>query len=173
MTGLRIERAGPEAIPAIMRFERQPGYEMLVGRFSEAEHRATMADPANAYLVGHDDDIARAFALLCALDDPHGNVLLRRIAVETAGQGFGRRFMDAVIDWTFTTIGSTHRLWLDVLEHNTRARHVYRRAGLREDGTLRESYLLPDGRRVSRIMMALLRPEWEARRAELGQPDSC
>ena len=57
-----------------------------------------------------------------------------------------------------------HRLWLDVLEHNARARHVYRQIGVTEDGVWRQSYRMPDGGRISQILMAMLRPEWEARR---------
>jgi diamine N-acetyltransferase len=54
------------------------------------------------------------------------------------------------------------RLWLDVFTHNDRARHVYARAGLREDGLLRYAYRLPDGTRCDRYLMSILRREWRA-----------
>jgi diamine N-acetyltransferase len=158
----RIERVGTPAIPAVMRIERQPGYDRLVGRWSEAQHVAALADPANAYLLGHDADGPRGFAIVCALDDPHGNVLIKRIAVERAGEGFGRRFVGAVVDWIFTTT-EAHRVWLDVIETNKRAHHVYRTLGFTDDGIWRQSYRMPDGTRVSQLLMATLRSEWQAR----------
>ena len=146
-----------------MRIERQPGYERLVGCWSLSQHNAALGDPGTAYLLGHDDDGPRGFAILCTLDDAHGNVLLKRIAVERAGEGFGRRFVEAVVDWVFATTAA-HRLWLDVLAHNDRAHHLYRAIGFTDDGIWRESYLTPNGERVSQLLMALLRPEWHARR---------
>lgn len=105
-----------------MRIERQPGYENLVGRWSEAQHAAALADPANAYLLGEDgasrdqngqdEALPRGFAIVAGLTDPHGNVLLKRIAVERPGVGFGRRFVAGLVDWVFTTTAA-HRLWLD------------------------------------------------------------
>jgi hypothetical protein len=65
----RIERVGEPAIPFVMRVERQPGYDRLVGCWSEAQHVAALADPGTAYLLGHDADGPRGFAIVCGLDD--------------------------------------------------------------------------------------------------------
>jgi GNAT superfamily N-acetyltransferase len=159
----RIERVDAQALPVVMRIERQPGFERLVGRWSEAQHLAALAEKGNAYLLGHDEEGPRGFAIVCTLDDPHGNVLLKRIAVERPGEGFGRRFVGALVDWVFTAT-TPHRVWLDVIETNHRAHHVYRSLGFTDDGIWRQSYRLPDGVRVSQLLMAMLRPEWEARR---------
>ena len=69
-----------------------------------------------------------------------------------------------MIDWIFATT-TAHRVWLDVIETNERAHHVYRSLGLTDDGIWRQSYLMPDGRRVSQLLMAMLRPEWQSRRS--------
>lgn len=151
-----------------MWFERMPGYEALVGRWSEAEHRAAMAERGTAYLLGYEDSVPRGFAILRGLDDPHGNVLLKRIVVEAAGQGFGTRFLAAVTTWVFTTTPA-HRVWLDVFAHNRRARHVYAGAGFSEDGMLREAYRGADGARLTQVLMALLRSEWDARRGATAE----
>jgi diamine N-acetyltransferase len=166
----RILRADADAIPTVMRFERMPGYEALVGRWSEAEHRAALAEPGTVYLLGHEDGGPRGFAILRGLDDPNGDVLLKRIAVEAAGQGFGGRFLDATIAWVFTATAA-HRLWLEVFAHNSRARHVYARAGFSADGVPRETYRLTDGERVTELTMALLRAEWDARRPAQSPAD--
>ena len=57
----------------------------------------------------------------------------------------------------------THRLQLLVYAENARARHAYARAGLVEEGLLRDIRRLPDGRFRSMLMMSILRPEWAAK----------
>src|SRR5260370_12368222 len=62
-----------------------------------------MAEPGTAYLLGCEDSVPRGFAILRGLDDPHGNVLLKRIVVEAAGRGSARAF------WTPSRPGSSPR----------------------------------------------------------------
>jgi diamine N-acetyltransferase len=147
-------------IPFVMATERGPGFDHLVGRSEEAQHRREIAGPGIAYLIGEREGVPQGFAILRGLDDAFGNVYLKRIAVREPGTGFGRCFLRAVIAWSFAQ-PTTHRFWLDVFLHNERARHVYRKVGLREDGVLREAYLLPDGTRSSQALMSILRAEWE------------
>src|SRR5262249_43229307 len=59
----------------------------------------------------------RGFAILRTLDDPSGNVLLLRIAVENPDQGFGQPFLRAVMNWVFSNSSSTYRLYLRVREY--------------------------------------------------------
>jgi diamine N-acetyltransferase len=147
-------------IPFVMATERRPGFDQLVGRSEEAQHRLEIASPGIAYLIGERDGRANGFAILRGLDDAFGNVYLKRIAVREPGTGFGRCFLRAVIAWSFAQ-PKTHRFWLDVFLDNERARHVYRTVGLREDGVLREAYMMPDGTRRSQALMSILRGEWE------------
>ena len=159
-----IRPAADDDIAFVMATERGPGFVHLVGRSDEAQHRADMAHPDVAYLIGERDGAPNGFAILRGLDDAFGNLYLKRIAVREPGTGFGRDFLNAVMAWSFAR-PRTHRFWLDVFLHNARARHVYRRVGLREDGVLREAYVTPDGTRHSQALMSILRHEWEARRS--------
>ena len=55
MTGAAaLRRGGVEDISHIMATERRPGYDLIVGRWTEAAHLAAIANPAYAYLVGTD-----------------------------------------------------------------------------------------------------------------------
>jgi RimJ/RimL family protein N-acetyltransferase len=101
----------------------------------------------------------RAFAIIRDLNDIHGNVCLKRIAVAAPGQGTGSRFVGMIVRWVFTET-SAYRLWLDVLANNARARHVYLTHGFVEEGLLRAAYKLPDESRIDLILMSLLRPDW-------------
>jgi len=100
-----------------------------------------------------------SFAIIRDLNDAHGNICLKRIAVAVPGQGIGSRFLGMVVRWVFTETGA-YRLWLDVLADNARARHVYRAHGFVEEGLLRAAYKLPDESRIDLILMSLLRPDW-------------
>jgi diamine N-acetyltransferase len=161
MTGAATVRRGRvEDIAFVMTTERRPGYDLMVGRWTEAAHRAALANPAYAYLIGADGaGQSGGFVILRDLDDPHGNVCLKRIAVERPGSGFGTALLRLALCWTFSETPA-HRVWLDVLADNARARHVYAAAGFVEEGLLRQAYQLPDGGRIDLVLMSILRPNW-------------
>ena len=159
-SSIRLRPAGPEDIAFIMATERMPGFEKLVGRWSEDAHRTALAAAGHAYLLGIDAAGERAgFAIVRDLDDAHGNVCLKRIAVTAPGRGIGGAFAGALVRWAFTQ-SAAHRLWLDVMAHNARARHVYSSHGFVEEGVMRGAYLGADGGRVDLVLMSLLRPDW-------------
>jgi diamine N-acetyltransferase len=164
-SSIRLRSAAPEDIAFIMATERTPGFENLVGRWSEEAHRAALATPGHAHLLGIDAAGERtAFAIIRDLDDAHGNVCLKRIAVTVPGRGVGSRFVGEVVRWAFTQTAA-HRLWLDVMAHNARARHVYAAHGFVEEGVMRGAHKGADGGRVDLVLMSLLRPDWGGRAA--------
>ena len=150
-----------EDISAIMALERGEGYEDVVGRWGAEQHAAEMALPGSHYLVAHDaSGAAQGFVMLQRLDDPDLCAHLRRIAVARPGEGLGAALLGAALVHVF---GATpaHRLQLLVYAENERARRAYRRAGLVEEGLLRDIRRLPDGR--FRSMLSILRTEWAAK----------
>jgi len=154
---MRLRPAAPADIPFIFATERLPGYEPLVGRFEEAEHRANLADPSWLYFIGFDDSgTRRGFAILQDRLKADGNCFLRRIAVTDAGQGFGKPFLATLIDWVFANT-SDNRFWLSVRAGNDRAHHVYASLGMREEG-----YESPQD--PTSTVMAIMRAEWRASR---------
>jgi diamine N-acetyltransferase len=157
-----LRPATPADIDFVFATERLPGYERLTAHWSRDEHLAALTRQDTRYLVGERPGRGlEAFAILQPLMDPHEGAKLKRICVTRPGSGFGQPFLAAVIDWVFSST-TNERLWLDVFTHNERARHVYRRAGMREDGLLRQAYRMPDGSRADRCIMSILRSEWRA-----------
>jgi RimJ/RimL family protein N-acetyltransferase len=157
-TPIALRPARADDIDAIMAIERRPGFEALVGRSSRSEHEEMLANPRYAYFVGERVEV-EAFAILRDLDDPHGNVYLKRIAVARPGQGTGADFLALVIERAFET-SRAHRFHLDCFDDNLPAQGLYRKLGFSRDGLLREAYLGLDGRRRDLVLMALTRPEW-------------
>ncbi|QCI68731.1 GNAT family N-acetyltransferase [Phreatobacter stygius] len=157
-----LRRAAPDDLDFIMAAERQPAFERQVGRWSAERHQAAMASADFAYLIGMGPGgLPAGFAILRDLNNASDNIGLQRIVSAAAGQGFGKPFLTAVIDWVFAET-RCHRFLLEVFTDNPRARHVYRSLGFVEEGLLREAVKRADGARADQMLMSLLRREWRA-----------
>ncbi|MBX3431372.1 MAG: GNAT family N-acetyltransferase [Hyphomonadaceae bacterium] len=144
----------------IMRTERLPGYERSVGQWSAAEHTDEMSKPASRYLIAEENGAPVAFAILQTLDDPGGNIYLKRFAVARQGEGIGTRAMRLLQDWVFA-IPAAHRFHLHFSALNEPARRLYAAAGFQPEGIEREVFMLEDGARVDSVRLSILRQEWE------------
>ena len=159
---LRLYVGGPDDVPSIMRLERTPGYEGLVGRWDQERHLAEIAQPASRYLLSRESGEPDGFVLFQGLDDPNLRVHLKRTAVADAGRGLGTRQLSASIDWLFTATDA-YRLDLEVFVDNTRARRAYEKLGFLTEGVLRDWIRMSNGAFRTMVMMSLLRREWSAR----------
>jgi len=157
---MSLRRATEADLGFIMDCERRPGYEPFVGSWEAPQHRATMEDPDWCYLIGSRDGVDGGFVILSGMNHRNRCLLLKRIASRDAGQGFGKAFLAEVTDWVFAET-NTHRFWLEVVEDNPRARHVYTSLGWKEEGVEREAFDRRDGPgRGNFVLMAMLKPEW-------------
>jgi len=160
--GLTVRPAAEADLAAIMAIERGPGFEAFVGRSDEAEHRAMLASPDFAYRLGLDaSGAAVAFAILTGLGGPHDNLYLKRIAAARPGDGMGTALLARVLDEAFGPLGAW-RVHLSCFPGNAHAQRAYQKLGFSRDGLLRQAYRMPDGTRTDLVLMALLKPEWEA-----------
>ena len=163
---LTVRSAGLADLEAIMAIERTAGFEAFVGRSEEAEHRAMLCAPGFAYRLGlGPDGPALAFAILSGLGDPHGALYLKRIAAVRPGEGVGTAFLQRLLDEAFEALGAW-RFHLDCFAGNVRAQRAYAKLGFSREGVLRQAYRRADGTRTDLVLMALLKPEWAARKAE-------
>jgi diamine N-acetyltransferase len=71
-----------------------------------------------------------------------------------------------VLEHAFRTLGA-HRVWLDVMLHNARARRAYQAAGFVLEGVLRDALRVGDGYR-SLAVMSVLRSEWDGASASFS-----
>jgi RimJ/RimL family protein N-acetyltransferase/catechol 2,3-dioxygenase-like lactoylglutathione lyase family enzyme len=148
-------------IAFIMACERRPGYEAFVGRWPEEKHRAVMADADFRYLIARDESGDVGFVILHSTWMRPENLYLKRIAVHDAEKGNGKKILAALHDWVFTQT-DTQRFWLEVVEHNHRARRVYRAMGWSEEGIVRDAWFDDaQGRRGSFVQVSILKSDWQ------------
>ena len=85
-----------------------------------------------------------------------------------AARASAPRRSNTILDFCFGQL-RLERVWLVTDSVNERAQHMYRKAGLVEEGRLRRAFY-QDGIFQDDVRMAILRDEWEAlgREAELG-----
>ena len=103
------------------------------------------------------------FVILQGCRNPHHSVELKRIVLQTKGEGLGRASVRLLVQMAFRDLGA-HRFWLDVKARNTRAQALYRSEGFVEEGRLRESVTTAGGGYDSLIVMSMLESEYQALR---------
>lgn len=159
---MRIRPASEADIAFLMATERQPGYDRLVGRFTEDEHKANLRDATAAYQIAvGDDDTPLGFVLFRTLDDVHKNLYIKRVIVASPDKGTGTVMMTLCLNWAFGD-ATAERVWLTHLPDNHRARALYSKLGFQHEGVLRHAYGRADGTRGDLMQMSLLKAEWQA-----------
>lgn len=164
-TGVTVVRGDASSIPFIMATERMAGFEDLVGRWDEAQHRAALGDGRHAYFVGLAGEAPVGFAIVRDWSASDRVTLVKRIAVSGPGRGLGRALLAQVVDAVFEQTAAW-RLWLGVFPDNLRARRAYEALGFQAEGVARGCAFF-GGVYRDELVMALLRPEWEARRQSI------
>jgi RimJ/RimL family protein N-acetyltransferase len=79
------------------------------------------------------------------------------------GRGYGSDALRLILAYAFREL-NLYRVSLIVFSYNTRAIHVYEKAGFVHEGRQRAA-LYRDGERHDMLVMGMLRPEWLARYA--------
>jgi diamine N-acetyltransferase len=163
---LQLIQGTADDIAFVMAAERLPGYQDLVGRWSEAQHRAALADGRHAYFIARLKSQQIGFAIVRDWASPERVACIKRIAVSSPGQGHGKMFLAGLVDLIFTET-EAHRIWLGVFPENDRARRAYEAVGFKPEGLARGSAFF-GGVHRDELVMALLRPEWSAGRDANG-----
>ncbi len=159
---MRLDRATGDDLAFIMSTERLAGYDQLVGRWGEEQHRAALADARYAYFVGRRGTDSIGFAIVRDWAAPERVAHIKRIAVCYPGRGDGRRLLGKLVETIFRATDA-YRISLGVFPENIRGRRAYEAVGFTKEGIARGSAFF-GGEHRDEVVMALLRPEWTADR---------
>jgi RimJ/RimL family protein N-acetyltransferase len=148
----------------VISVEQDPANRPYITPWDRTQHEGAIRFPDFRHFIveAGDDWMRSGFVILQGCRNPHGSVELKRIVLQTKGQGLGRRCVRLLAQMAFRDLGA-HRFWLDVKAGNTRAQALYRSEGFIEEGRLRESVRVGDCW-DSLIVMSMLEHEYAARR---------
>lgn len=150
-----------EDLNFVLSAERDELNRRFVGQWSREQHAAALADEDILHLIVEGPAGEReGYVILTGIQDPNLTINIKRLVILTKGCGYGTLTLKLLIDWAFANM-DTHRLWLDVKEHNVRAQQVYAKAGFKLEGTLRECLRTEEGYESIQIM-SILRREFRA-----------
>ena len=156
---VRLRPSGPDDIDFVRTQERHAENSPFIAQWSREKHLQVVEQSNAAHLTVVDAEGTQVgYVVLEGLDDDGRGIEFTRVVIARKGRGIGRSVVRMVKSLAFVHYG-THRLWLDVVQTNTRARHVYRREGFVEEGTMRDSILV-SGVRASLVLMSMLRSEY-------------
>jgi RimJ/RimL family protein N-acetyltransferase len=143
----------------VLSVEHDPCNRDYIFVWTHQQHLASLSDADMLHLIIEDHNQASlGYVILAGLLSPHSSIEFRRIVVKEKGLGIGRSALRAVKALAFEEL-QAHRLWLDVKEHNERAKALYSSEAFVGEGTLREC-LQVDGARQSLVIMSMLRHEY-------------
>ncbi|MBI4729616.1 MAG: GNAT family N-acetyltransferase [Acidobacteria bacterium] len=164
-----LRRVEPADYPAIQRWQNEPD----VFRWMDYERPFSLADIAageeRAAREGHPFVIEAAGRPigrigLNQIREPHGVASLYLFIGEPDawGKGFGLAALEVLLSYAFEHLGlRLVQLWTRA--DNERALRLYKTAGFREDGRLRDRSMV-EGRPTDHVVMSVTHEEFEASR---------
>ena len=160
---IRLRTTQLDDINFILNAENSEENRHFVFLWSESQHRYALRDTNMAHFIVETSIEHRCvgYIILAGLSDPNLNIELKRIVITEKSKGFGRSALKFIKDYAFEQL-HTHRLWLDVIERNSRAKSLYESEGFCVEGVLRECLKTTDGYQ-SLILMSILEQEYRAK----------
>lgn len=144
----------------VMRMEKAAENAPFIRQWSIQQHQSSILDNNMAHLIVQktSNNKTIGYIILIGLKNPDQSIGLKRIVIKEKNEGFGRDSLQLVKKIVFENLGA-HRLWLDVMEHNYRAIHLYKSEGFISEGLLRDD--LKQGEHfVSLKVMSILAHEY-------------
>ncbi|MET8865115.1 GNAT family protein [Nonomuraea sp. NPDC004580] len=166
---------GPEHAEGLFELVSDPEVRRLTGSHARADLESLRTWYATR--AGHSDRLDLAITADGAFvgevvinqldtDNLSCNLRIALVGARAFGRGYGSEAIELVLGHVFRTT-PLHRVRLEVYAFNERARHVYEKAGFVAEGVERDA-LLWEGEWHDVVVMAILRPEWQARAGTLA-----
>jgi len=142
---IHLEKTKPDDLPVVLEMENHADNRDFVTQNSLERHLAIIAGPDEDHLkVMDENDKMIGYVILVGLENPNKIIELRRLVIAEKGKGYGRETLRLIKKYCFEKLG-THRLYLDVVEDNLRAQHLYRSEGFVLEGLMREAHRTETG----------------------------
>jgi RimJ/RimL family protein N-acetyltransferase len=159
--GIHLRRTTEADLDFVLAAEQNEENRPFIGSWTREQHTAALSDQdLGHFIVARDiDDRPVGYIILAGLAQIHQSIEFRRVVITDKHKGYGRKTLRLVKKMAFET-WHAHRLWLDVRDHNLRARHVYETEGFVIEGVLRECIRTGEGFE-SLVVMSMLQSEYK------------
>jgi diamine N-acetyltransferase len=178
--GIALRATALADLPFVLAAEQHPDNAPYVTQWTQARHEEAIASTDEAHFIIEANVIEAnvieaktaaaqpvGYLILAGLENPHLALEIRRIVIAQKAQGYGRQVLRWAKALAFETLGY-HRCWLDVVDHNQRAKTLYQSEGFVTEGILRENRKTTSGY-ASTIVMGILAAEYRANRDHTSQ----
>jgi len=132
---------------------------IIAWTFSQHKQALSNRDLLHLIIERKSDDKPLGYIILAGLKQPHQSIEFRRIVIADKGKGYGKEALHLIKKMVFMELDA-HRFWLDVKDHNSRARHIYESEGFIVEGILREC-LKSGGKFESLVVFSMLQNEYQ------------
>ena len=158
---IRLRRATEADLDFVLAAEHSPENSPFVTRWTREQHAGSLiSEDVGLFIIESESDQSPVgYVIMAGLTDQNQSVELRRIVVTEKNKGYGQQTLDLIKRLAFVERGA-HRLWLDVKEKNSRARHVYESHGFVMEGVLSECIGAEFGFE-SLVVISILRNEYQ------------
>lgn len=157
---IRLRQTLGSDLDFVLNAERSNENSKFVISWTYEQHKQALSSKDLLHLIVErcDNNKPIGYIILAGLEQAHQSIEFRRIVITDKGKGYGRKSLQLVKKMAFEQL-SAHRLWLDVKEHNLRARHVYEAEGFIVEGVLRECLKTGD-KFDSLVILSMLKSEY-------------
>ncbi|ERI09698.1 GNAT family N-acetyltransferase [Aneurinibacillus aneurinilyticus] len=159
---IRMRYTTRKDLDVVLSTEQSEENSRFIVPWSMEQHASALEDEnmMHAVLESSDGTERVGYVIVSGLQNPNDSIELTRIVITEKGRGWGRKALQLIKEWAFEE-RKAQRLWLDVKEYNTRARHIYEAEGFIVEGILRNC-LKTDGKYESLVLMSVLAHEYAA-----------
>jgi len=160
MTKLLIWKTQKKDLETIVSMENDSENSKFIIPNSKEEHQQLITNKDIEHLIlKTETNEMVGFVILAGLENKNKSIEFRRIVIKQKGSGFGRIAIKTIKRHCFEKL-QCHRLWLDVMETNARARHLYQSEGFREEGEPQECILMNNKIEIL-IIMSIHKDEYK------------
>jgi diamine N-acetyltransferase len=168
---VRLRPTMQSDLPYVLSLEQDEENLPFITPWDRTQHEAAIRFPDFRHFIieGGEGLDAVGFLILIGCRSQHQSLELKRMVVQSKGQGYGRAALRVAKRVAFDDL-KAHRFWLDVKQRNARAKAFYDSEGFVVEGTLRDAVRarMIDGSAGfdSLVVLSMLKDEFAARRAQ-------
>lgn len=127
---VRLRRTREDDLDFVLDAEQCEENRTFILPWARERHAAALTSEDLAHLIieTEADGSRVGYIILAGLADMNQSLELRRIVITEKNRGYGKEVLRLIKRLAFEELGA-HRLWLDLKEHNRRARRLYESEG--------------------------------------------